>query len=188
MSGIIKTALFKASFSLAMACLFAGAAQSQVKLDAPADLVRRLAKQTYLEDLAVNDTAFLYSSSCIENGALFVPGWTRPADLGASDYAQTGVIIRITVQPGKKLRATLVDAAQAQAVAKGKLNASPSLTPEAYKEAVVTYVNNIYTGGIFGPLLCEDERRMNPLRTLTLYPIESINGFSKISDLIASAK
>src|SRR6185436_14637776 len=137
MSTTFKAALFRASFSLAIIGLFGGAAQSQVKLDATADVVRRLAKQTYLEDLAVNDTAHIYSSLCIENGALYSPGWTVPADLAGTNYALTGVILRITVLAGRKLRGTLVDAAQAQAVAKGKLNEPPTLTPLAYKEAVV---------------------------------------------------
>src|SRR5262249_23518991 len=107
-------------------------------------------------------------------------------DLGSQNYAQTGVVLRITVLPGKKIRGVLVDAAQAQAIAKGKSNEPPSLDPDAYKEAVVNYVNNIYTGGAWGPFSCEDERRLNPLRSLTLYAVESINGFSKISDLLAS--
>jgi hypothetical protein len=33
---------------------------------------------------------------------------------------------------------------------------------------------------------CEDERRANPLRTLNLFSLESINGFSKVSELLAS--
>jgi hypothetical protein len=159
MSAILKTALFRAIFSLAIADLFVGTAQSQVKLDAPPDVVRRLAKKTYLEDLAVNDTAHIYSTVYIENGALHVPGWTEPADLGHNNYPQTGVILRITVLLGRKVRGTLVDAAQAQAFAKGNLNEPPSLTPDAYKEAVVSYVYNIYSGGIFVALLCEERTR-----------------------------
>jgi hypothetical protein len=185
-AAMAKGAFFQAALSLAIIGPSTITAQSQVRLDVPADTVRRLAKKTYIEDLAVNDTAHIFWSVCIENGALYVPGWTSPADLGSQSYAQTGVVLRITVLPGKKIRGVLVDAAQAQAVAKGKSNEPPSLNPDAYKEAVLDYVNNIYAGGTWGPFLCEDERRLNPLRTLTLYAVESINGFSKISDLLAS--
>jgi hypothetical protein len=177
---------FKATFAVAIASLLPTSAQSQIKLDSSADAARRLAKETYIEDLAVNDAAHIYNYICIENGGLYVPGWTQPADLASSTYAQTGIILRIQILPGRKLKGTLVDAAQAQAVAKGKSNEPSSLDPAAYKMAVIDYVNGLYKGSPFGTHLCEEERQSNPQRTLTLYALDSINGFSKISDLLAS--
>jgi hypothetical protein len=184
----MKTAaFFQSGFALAIiTALSTISAQSQVKMDASAESVRRLAKQTYLEDLAVNDTALTFANMCADNGALYLPGWTVPADLAASTYAQTGLILRIQVLPGRKVKGILVDAAQAQAIAKGKTNEPPSLDPAAYKLAVINYVNGLYNGSFFGPQSCEEERRLNPLRTLTLYSLESINGFTKVSDLLAS--
>jgi hypothetical protein len=172
----------------ASASLFACEAVSQMKIDVPADTVRKLANITYLEDLSVNDTALIYQTVCVENGGLFVPSWTVPSDLAKSEYKQTGLLLRIQVLPGKKLRGTLVDGAQAQAIAKGRPNEPASLVGDTYKEAVISYVNGLYVGGFFGVLSCDDERRSNPLRTLTLFSLESINGFTKLSDLIASAK
>lgn len=183
---MFKAIFFRAFFGMAAASLSPNSSYSQMKLDTPADSVRRLANETYIEDLTVNDTAHVYNNICIENGGMYLPGWTQPADLANSSYAQTGVILKIQVLPGKKLKTTLVDAAQAQAVAKGKSNEPASLDPAAYRKAVIDYVNGLYKGTFFGPRLCEEERRGNPVRTLTLYPVESINGYSKISDLIAS--
>jgi hypothetical protein len=170
----------------ATALLFACEAVSQMKVDVPADTIRRLANKTYLEDLSVNDTAHFYQPTCVENDGLFIPGWTQPYDLANSDYKQTGLMLRIQVVPGKKVKGTLVDAAQAQAIAKGHPNEPASLIGSAYNEAVISYVNGLYSGGFFGNASCEDERRSNPLRTLNLFGLESINGFKKISDLIAS--
>jgi hypothetical protein len=157
-----------------------------MKVDVSEDTIRRLANSTQLDDLAVNDTALIYRSMCLENGGLYVPGWTAPSDLAKSDYQQTGLMLRIQVLPGRKLRGTLVDAAQAQAIAKGRSNEPASLVGAAYNEAVISYIRGIYEGGFFGVLSCEDERRSNPLRTLNLFSLESINGFNKISDLVAS--
>jgi hypothetical protein len=157
-----------------------------MKVDLPAETARKAAKKTYLDDLAVRDTALIYRSLCVENGSLFVPGWTVPADLANSSYQQTGIILRVEVLPGKKLKGTLIDAAQAQAIAKGRTNEPKVLSETAFNEAVIDYVNGLYDGGWLGVTSWQDERRMNPLRTLNLLSLESINGFSKVSELFAS--
>jgi hypothetical protein len=77
----------------ASASLFACEAVSQMKIDVPADTVRKLANITYLEDLSVNDTALIYQTVCVENGGLFVPSWTVPSDLAKSEYKQTGLLL-----------------------------------------------------------------------------------------------
>jgi hypothetical protein len=166
--------------------IFGCSALAQMKVDLPAETARRAANKTYLDDLAVRDTAFIYQNMCIDNGSLFVPGWTVPTDLANSDYKASGLILRIEVLPGKKLKGTLVDAAQAQGIAKGRTNEPKALSESAFKQAVIDYVNGLYIGGWFGVSSCEDERRANPLRTLNLFSLESINGFSKVSDLLAS--
>jgi hypothetical protein len=167
--------------------VFPAAAYSQMKIDLPLDTVRRAANKTYLDDLAVHDTALLYMPFCIDNGALFVPGWSSPADLANSQYPQSGLMLRVEVLPAKKVRGTLIDAAQAQAIAKGSPNAPSVLSTADYKKAVIAYVNTIYEGGFFGIGTCDEERRRkNPLRVLNLFSLESINGFTKLSDLLAS--
>ena len=113
---------------------------------------------------------------CVENGSLFVPGWTPPADLANSSYPASGLILRIEVLPGKKLKGTLIDAAQAQAIAKGGSNAPRTLSPSAYNAAVIAYVSDLFSGGEFGVQPCEQERLKNPMRTLNLFSLESING------------
>jgi hypothetical protein len=50
----------------------------------------------------------------------------------------------------------------------------------------IDYIYGLYDGGWFGVMSCEEERRANPLRTLNLFSLESINGFSKVSELLAS--
>jgi hypothetical protein len=170
----------------ASVALFACSALAQMKVDLPAETARRAAKKTYVDDLAVRDTALIYQNLCVENGSLFVPGWTVPADLANSTYQQTGITLRIEVLPGKKLKGTLIDAAQAQAIAKGRTNEPKVLSEAAFNEAVIDFVNNLYSGGWWGVTSCEEERRTNPLRTLNLLSLESINGFSKVSELLAS--
>jgi len=170
----------------ASVAIFASSTLAQMKVDLPADTARRAAKTTYVDDLAVRDTALIYESFCIENGSLFVPGWTVPADLANSNYAASGLILRIEVLPGKKLKGTLIDAAQAQAIAKGRTNEPKTLSQEAFNDAVIAFVNRLYSGGAFGVASCEEERRTNPLRTLNLLSLESVNGFSKVSELLAS--
>jgi hypothetical protein len=95
--------------------------------------------------------------------------------------------MRIEVLPGKKLKGTLADAAQAQEIARGHSNAPRVLTQSAYNQAVIRdFVNYLYIGGEFGVRPCEQERRENPLRTLNLFSLESVNGFTKLSDLLGS--
>src|SRR6266550_822633 len=71
---------------------FASSALAQMNLDLSAEIARRAANKTYLDDLSVRDTAFIYRNLCIENGSLFVPSWTVPADLANSDYPASGLI------------------------------------------------------------------------------------------------
>ena len=81
--------------------LSACSALAQMKVDLPAETARKAAKKTYLDDLAVRDTALIYRNLCVENGSLFVPGWTVPADLANSNYQQSGIILRVEVLPAR---------------------------------------------------------------------------------------
>jgi hypothetical protein len=51
---------------------------------------------------------------------------------------------------------------------------------ERTRRRSLSYVNDIYEGGFLGQASCDAERRSNPVRTLTLFNLESINGFTKI--------
>jgi hypothetical protein len=80
----------------------------------------------------------------------------------------------------------LIDAAQAQGIAKG-LTKEPISLPEAeYRAEVIKFVKQLLDGGTFGIGTCDEERRVNPFRTLNLFSVESINGFTKISELLSS--
>ena len=173
------------TFAILAAALIVVPANAQVKIDVSDEMARRAADVTYLDDLAVYDTALIYQNICIENEGLFVPGWTTPANLAAETYKAAGLIMRIEVLPGKKLKATLIDAAQAREVAKGNTKAPRSLSEPEYRVDVIKYVKQIFDGGAFGIDTCAEERRVNPLRILNLFSLESINGFTKLSELLA---
>src|SRR5262245_28951302 len=124
---MMKRLLRIAILTYASVATFASLTLAQMKVDLPAEVARRAANKTYLDDLAVRDTALIYRNVCIENGSLFVPGWTVPADLANATYQASGLIPRVEVLPGKKLKGTLVDAAQAQGIAKGRTNEPKAL-------------------------------------------------------------
>jgi len=66
-----------------------------------------------------------------------------PAEAGCA-LESAAIINAATVRANRKVRGTLVDAAQAQAVAKGISNQPPSLAPSAYNEAVVSFINSLH--------------------------------------------
>jgi hypothetical protein len=180
-----KTLALSAFVMGLLACVDASA---QVKIDISGDDARKAAGINYIDDLAVHDTALIYESYCIKDNGLYIPGWTIPADLASSTYASTGVLLRIEILPGKKIKAILVDAAKAQSIAKGNASAPAVLSKEDYNKEVRTVVNRIFDGGLFGVNSCDEEQKQNPLRTLNVYAVDSINGYSKLSDLLASVK
>jgi hypothetical protein len=157
-----------------MAC-FASGAQAQMALDINSDTARRAADKKTLDDLAVNDTALLYENFCIQDNALYMPGWTQPADLATSGYPATGVMLRVEVLLGKKLRGRFVDAAQAQKIAQGNTAQSSNMSKEDYNKGVIGVIDRLFMGGAFGTQLCEEEQRQNPLRKLNLFTVESLN-------------
>ena len=167
--------------------LSSGTAYAQVKIDASSDAVRKAAGKIYLDDLSVNDTAMLYYPFCIKEESLYIMGWSVPVNLATNTYEQTGVILRVEVMPGKKLKATYVDAAQAQKVARGNATAPSSLSKADYNKAVIEQIDRIFSGGFFWDTgSCDELQQRNPLRPLNLFAVQSINGFAKISDLLAS--
>lgn len=168
-----------------LACVEASA---QVKIDISSEDARKAAGVTYLDDLAVHDTALIYQHFCIKDGGLYVPGWTAPADLASSNHASSGIILRIEILPGKKIKGEWVDAAKAQRVAQGNSGAPAVLSKEDYNKEAREAINRLFKGGVFGVNSCDDEQRQNPLRPMSLFMVESINGFSKISELLASVK
>lgn len=175
-----------AAFAACMSSLFPLSAAAEVLIDVDANTVKAAVGETTLDDLSINDSAVIYSSFCIKDRRLYVPGWTSPSSLGTNTYAATGVLFKALVLPGKKLRITLIDAAQAQNVAKGNPSAPPVLSTDDFNKEVRGHINHVFSGGSWGTLTCDDEQRQNPLKTLTLFEVESINGFNSLSELLKS--
>lgn len=175
-----------AAFAACLSSLFPLSAAAEVLIDVDANTVKAAVGETTLDDLSINDSAVIYSSFCIKDQRLYVPGWTSPSSLGTNTYAATGVLFKALVLPGKKLRITLIDAAQAQNVAKGNPSAPPVLSTDDFNKEVRGHINHVFSGGSWGTLTCDDEQRQNPLKTLTLFEVESINGFNSLSELLKS--
>jgi hypothetical protein len=100
----------------------------------------------------------------------------------------TGILLKIEVLSGRRLRAQFVDATQAQSIARGNQKSSPVLDDSGYKNAILAQINDLYRTTIFGTVDCDELQRENTLRTLTLYSMETLNSFDKISDLLRYAK
>ncbi len=174
---------------IASVCLLAGApVQAEMLIDVDVTTARASVGETTLDDLSINDTAMIYQSFCLKDDRLYIPGWTTPTDLAASTYPATGVMLKLAVLPGKKLRMNFIDAAQAQSMAKGNISAPPVMTAESYNKDVREAVNRLFGGGAFGTATCDEEQRQNPLRTLTVFEVDSINGYNKLSDVLEAAK
>jgi len=175
-------------FAVCLAVLSSVQANAQFLVDIDSDTVKRAVGTTTLDDLSINDTALVYRDFCVRDNKLFLPGWSTLADLASSTYASTGVILKLTILPGKRAAATYVDAAQAQSVAKGNSNAPPVLAKGDYDKAVLDEIDSIYRGGLWGTLPCDQEQDANPLRPLKLLEVDTINGFKSMSELLASIK
>jgi hypothetical protein len=163
---------------LVLAGLFAGVAladaAAQFELDVENDRVRRAAGDTYIEDLAVNDTALVYAGSlCVSGSKLHLPGWSEPRNLAEDSYAATGTILRVTILPGRRVRAVCVDAAQAQSIAKGNTSAPAVLSKLDFNKDVRRDIAQFYVGGGFFIDTCERLESENPMRALTLYPVDT---------------
>ncbi|PDT50044.1 MULTISPECIES: hypothetical protein [Sinorhizobium] len=161
-------------------------AYAEVLIDVEAENVRAAVGETTLDDLSINDSVHIYKNYCIKDQRLYIPGWANPANLAASKYSSEGVLLKAVVLPGKKLKMTYVDAAHAQAVAKGNTSAPAVLSTDDYNKHVREDINRIFDGGLFGTVTCEEEQRQNPLRQMNLFEVESINGFNSLSELLKS--
>jgi hypothetical protein len=193
MQPLAKIAAFTRSYcaitsvSCVLGYAFCSFAQAQVAVDISSETAKRANDIKTLDDLAVNDTALLHSGSfCINDGMLYMPGWLQPADLATNNLASTGLILSVEVLPGKKLRGRFVDAAQAQKIAQGKTTESSNMTKDEYNAEVIKSIYSLFDGGFFGTNQCEDEQKQSPLRKMNLFAVESLNGHTKISDLLAS--
>lgn len=178
--------MIRTAFAALGLFLLSQAAHAEVLIDIDAETVRKAVQETTLEDLSINDSVLIYKNFCIKDSRLYILGWTQPANLAASTYTADGVILKAIVLPGKKLRLTYVDAAQAQSVARGNTTAPAVLSTEAYKQEVRSDINRIFSGGLFGTVNCDSEQAQNPLRKMTLFDIDSLNGFTSLSALLES--
>ncbi|MBX5152582.1 hypothetical protein HJB78_16550 [Rhizobium lentis] len=164
----------------------AQSAHAEVLIDITENVAKEAVGTTTLDDLSINDTALIYSGFCVSDGRLYIPGWTAAATLASDTFKATGVMLRVTVLPGKKLKGLYVDAAQAQQVAKGDANAAPVISKDDYNTAVRRDVGRIFVGGTFGTQACEQEQHENPLRKMTIFEVESVNGQTSLSALLKS--
>lgn len=162
-------------------------AQADVVLDVTYDQVKAASNSLDLGDLSVNDTAFLYNPFCFEDNKLFVPVTERPTDLAGSEYDASGIIYQVKVLPGHKLSIRIVDARQAQLIARGTVDAAPSLSQPDFNSKIVDGIEALFRDNFFSSPICAVARSKSPLIDLQLYTVESINGFNKLSDLLQSA-
>ena len=174
------------ALAIMFAVLFSETGRAEVLIDIDADTARKSAQETTLEDLSVNDSVLIYKNFCIKDDRLYILGWTTPANLGASNYTASGVILKAVVLPGKKLKLTYVDAAQAQSIARGNTLAPAVLSPKDYNRHIRDDIYRVFSGGLFGTTLCDSEHVQNPLRRMTLFDIESLNGFTSLAALLKS--
>ncbi|TIW65564.1 MAG: hypothetical protein E5V60_15625, partial [Mesorhizobium sp.] len=163
-------------FAVWIAALSSVQANAQFLVDTDSDTMKKAVGTTTLDDLSINDTALVYRDFCVRDNKLFLPGWSKLADLASNTYASTGVILKLTILPGKRVSGTYVDAAQAQSIAKGNSNAPPVLSKSDYEKAVLDEMDSIYRGGFWGTLPCDQEQESNPLRPLKLLEVDAING------------
>lgn len=180
--------MIRSAFAALVLFLISQTVHAEVLIDIDADTARKAVQDTTLDDLSINDSVMIYKNFCIKDNRLYILGWTNPANLATSTYTADGVILKAIVLPGKKLKLTYVDAAQAQSVARGNTTAPAVLSSEAYSREVRTDINRIFGGGFFGTVSCEAEQGQNPLRKLTLFDIESLNGFTSLSALLKSSQ
>jgi hypothetical protein len=95
-------------------------------------------------------------------------------------------MLRAEVLPGKKVRGRFVDALQAQKIAQGNVAQASDRTKEDYNKNVISVISRLFEGGAFGTQSCEEAQRQNPLRKLNLFAVESLNGYTKMSELLAA--
>src|SRR5262249_30881890 len=117
---------------------------------------------------------------------LYIASWTAPDDLAGQADDASGVVLSVEVLPSKKLRGVYVDARQAQLKARGNADAPASLSNEDYRRAVRQQISWIFEGAEFGTLSCDDVAKSNPLRTGDFYAVESLNGYTTLSQLLRS--
>jgi hypothetical protein len=111
-------------------------------------------------------------------------GWTVPINYSNDTDTASGVILHIRIQPGKRLTAEFVDARQVQLKAQGNPNAAIVLSKDEYNKAVRDKIEQIFSGGFFGTVSCEDVLKSNTLRKTELFAVENLNGYKKLSELL----
>jgi hypothetical protein len=98
-----------------------------------------------------------------------------------------GTILKIEVLPGKKLKATYVDATQAQKIARGQPRAVSNISKDDYNNSIIEEIDSLFDPGIFVDVRdCDELIKLNFMRPTQLYAIDTLNGFTKISELLAS--
>jgi hypothetical protein len=176
-------------FVAVIGVLCSQAAHAQVQIEITNDQARQAQGATYLSDLAVHDIAFLYNGLCTTDSGLYIPGWQEPTSFDYT-WKASGIVLRVVVLPGKRLKAAYVEARQAQLKATGAAGSEAPMSKADYNHEVRDKIAEIFEGERFfsGTSTCDELERNNPLRHIDFYAVQSINGFTKLSDLVASVK
>ena len=161
-------------------------ARADVTIDVTIEQLRVAGDNFQLDDLSVNDTAYLYGSFCYEDNKLFLPENVRSLDFAGDTYDASGVAYQVKVLPGRKVSVRIVDARQTQLVARGNPSAPPVLTRDELKEAVLRHLSALFFGRFFASPSCAVQRNEASLVPLGFFTVESINGYTSLSALIKS--
>jgi hypothetical protein len=183
---VLKKQIFISALAALVLSLHTTASYSQVSVDIDAETARRAVGTMFLEDLSVNDNAYIYSNLCVKDNGLYITGWTVPANHSKDTYTDSGVTLQIRVLSGRRLAVWFVDARQVQLKAQGNPSAGAVLSKEEYDKAVRRDIERIFSGDLFHTPMCDDELRSNPLRKTDLFAVDTLNGYKKLSDVLRS--
>lgn len=160
-------------------------ATAQVVVDVDIEQLKNDAGELTLADMSVNDTVYFYRGLCVKDGLIYAPSSINVLDLAAVDSEATGVILRARILPARELAVTIVDAAQAQMIAKGQVSAPVVLTDLEYANAVLGAVRFLLDPA-FSSSSCDIQAMWRPLVQHTLYTVSTINEQNSLSGLLAS--
>lgn len=154
---------FLSLVQIAVVIVFAPmAAVSQVAFDVTVEDLKERTNRISLGDLSVNDTAYISPDFCTIDGVLHLPSVTRPTNFANWTTSATGITFQATMLPGKRVSLKLMDAAQAQKLARGDVSETQTMTREAMLlEASEQFERFFAAGTLFwkvGSNVCADAR------------------------------
>jgi hypothetical protein len=148
---------------------------AQVKADISAKEVDKIKGTLRVRDLVVNDTARVYGGTlCIKDSELYLPDSTLLSDKPVDDW---GVDLKITVLPGRKIRATTVLPKTSDA--------------KRMKDSIESFLSSNLMPSIFGgeSQYCNKRESTNATGTKIKYlQIESIDGLHSLRKVYEQLK